>query len=103
MLTANYEIDPFDGNDLYLELSGGKDVAFFTNFPLYVGLKAGYFDADWIGKKGISDINIEVSTSLVNDSYVLSPRFVVTYVPMDEVNPDHLIVWSGLSITKVIQ
>jgi len=101
-LSASYELNSDGGNDLYLEFSGGKDVDFFTNFPLYVGLKLGYFDADWVGKSGISDINMDLSTVLEQESLAITPRFVLTYVPMDEINQNHFIFWGGFSITKVI-
>jgi len=100
-LTVNYELAATDGHDLYVQARLGREVAFGASNFVFLGLSAGYFAAEWVGKNGVSDVNLEIATTLPNGPWALTPRFMVTWVPLREINPNHLIVWAGLSITRV--
>jgi len=100
-LMVNYELAATDGHDLYLQFRCGQMVGFGEYHYLFLGFSAGYYAAEWVGKNGISDINLELSTTLERGLLALTPRFMVTYAPMDEINPNHLIFWSSISLARV--
>ena len=100
-LTVNYELAETDGHDLYIQARCGFERPIGVGPALFFGLSAGYYAADWVGKDGISDINLEIATTLMGKMYAVTPKFMVTYAPMDEINPNHLILWSSLTLTRV--
>ena len=100
-ITVNYELNEVDGNDLYIQARMGHELMLDNDVPLFLGLSAGYYQAEWMAMDGISDINFEVGTTVSHGLLAVTPRFIVTYVPRDEVNPNHLVMWANLTLTRV--
>lgn len=100
-VTVNYELNEVDGNDLYIQARMGHEVMFDNDMPVFFGLSAGYYQAEWMAMDGISDINLEVGTTVSKGLHALTPSIKMTYVPRDEVNPNHLVIWGSLTLTRV--
>jgi hypothetical protein len=102
-ISFNYELNDVDGNDIYIVGGIGKSFAFESGQEYFVGLDIGYYDAEWIapeGFSGLSNIDLSMSTSMQKGGCNISPRFVLTYVPNEEVNTNRFEIWAGLSFTR---
>ncbi len=88
-----------DGGFYHREAKSGTDT-FSGKFKKVMGIP---YDAEWIGPegfRGLSNIDLSMSTSMQKGGCNISPRFVLTYVPNEEVNPNRFEIWAGLSFTR---
>ncbi|HEB83963.1 MAG TPA: hypothetical protein ENI92_03075 [Bacteroidetes bacterium] len=98
----NYELNEADGNDLYIRLSGGRELMLSGGRALEVTASAGWYSTEWIGARGVSEVNLNLALPVPAGGFRLIPAFTLTYVPLREINPDRFIFWGTLSLRKEV-
>jgi len=101
-LEVNYELNEADGNDLYIRLSGGRELMLSGGRALEVTASAGWYSTEWIGARGVSEVNLNLALPVPAGGFRLIPVFTLTYVPLREINPDRFIFWGTLSLRKEV-
>lgn len=98
----NYELLDEGGNDWYLELGADHVVTFPGDQPVVLSAHAGWYSAEWAGLTGqLTDLSLTVAVPLAEERWTLTPWFMATHVPPDQVNVSDVEVHAGLSIGGV--
>lgn len=95
---VNYEIDKFEGNDLYIE--GGLGYTILeSRQPIELSLHGGYMEAEWADVKNVTDVTFGVTVPVQGEYLTYTPWFRLTWIPVDHVNNNEFEVYAGLAIS----
>jgi len=113
VVSVSYELKDFEDHDTYLQLRGGHEMVLEGGTLLYLGASVGFWSYGsgsvpnftdeeyyWNRREEISDINLEVATTVILEDYALTPRIVMTLSPDEVINPDQMIVWGSLTLAR---
>lgn len=112
-VSISYELDKFEDHDTYFSVRGGHEIQ-LTDASVYFGFSAGFWSYgsdsvpppsdstswSWTRREQITDINFEVATTTVLHGWALTPKIVMTLSPDEVINPNQMLVWGSLSVTR---
>ncbi|MFH0881708.1 MAG: hypothetical protein V2A56_01880 [bacterium] len=111
--SISYELDKWDNHDTYLQLRLGHEIPMQGGMLLFLGSSVGFWSYGydsvpnftgkaftWTRRERVTDINLEVATTVPLGAYALSSKIVMTLSPDEVINADQMVVWSTLTITR---
>jgi hypothetical protein len=111
--SVSYELDRWKKHDTYLQLRLGHEIPMQGRVLLFLGGSLGFwsygYDSvpnftgaafNWTRRERVTDINLEVATTVPLGAYALSSKIVMTLSPDKVINANQMVVWSALTITR---
>jgi hypothetical protein len=113
VVSVAYELDEWEDHDTYFQLRAGHEFV-MTDALVYVGASVGFWSYGWDSipppsddgvwgftrREQLTDFNVEVATTTVHDGWALTPKIVLTMSPDEVINPNQLVIWGSLAVTR---